>query len=40
MKLQFFHVKDLCILMERVIEEKPRLISECGNVEPVTIKTG
>lgn len=23
MKLQFFHVKDLCILMERVIEEKP-----------------
>ncbi len=39
MKLQFFHVKDLCILMERVIEEKPEThIMNVGNVEPVTIK--
>ena len=37
MKLQFFHVKDLCILMERVIEEKPEThIMNVGNVEPVT----
>ena len=39
MKLQFFHVKDLCILMERVIEEKPEThIMNVGNVESVTIK--
>ncbi len=39
MKLQFFHVKDLCILMERIIEEKPEAhIMNVGNVEPVTIK--
>ncbi len=39
MKLQFFHVKDLCILMERVIEEKPEThIMNVGNVEQVTIK--
>lgn len=39
MKLQFFHVKDLCIMMERVIEEKPEThIMNVGNVEQVTIK--
>lgn len=39
MKLQFFHVKDLCILMERIIEEKPEThIMNVGNVETVTIK--
>ena len=39
MKLQFFHVKDLCILMERIIEEKPEAhIMNVGNVEPVAIK--
>ena len=39
MKLQFFHVKDLCILMERIIEKKPEAhLMNVGNVELVTIK--
>ena len=39
MKLQFFHVKDLCILMERIIEKKPEThLMNVGNVEPVTIQ--
>ena len=39
MKLQFFHVKDLCILMERIIEKKPEThLMNVGNVELVTIK--
>lgn len=39
MKLQFFHVKDLCRLMEVIIKEKPKEhILNVGNVETVYIK--
>lgn len=39
MKLQFFHVKDLCRLMEVIIKEKPEEhILNVGNVEAVSIK--
>ena len=39
MKLQFFHVKDLCRLMEVIIKEKPEEhILNVGNVETVSIK--
>ena len=39
MKLQFFHVKDLCKLMEVIIEEKPEdHILNVGNVETISIK--
>lgn len=39
MKLQFFHVKDLCRLMEIIIREKPaEHILNVGNVEAVSIK--
>lgn len=39
MKLQFFHVKDLCRLMEVIIEEQPEEhIFNVGNAEPVSIK--
>ncbi|MCR4651246.1 MAG: NAD-dependent epimerase/dehydratase family protein [Lachnospiraceae bacterium] len=39
MKLQFFHVKDLCKLMEVIINEKPENhILNVGNVEAVSIK--
>lgn len=39
MKLQFFHVKDLCRLMEVIIREKPEdHILNVGNKESVSIK--
>ncbi len=39
MKLQFFHVKDLCRLIEVIIETKPtEHIFNVGNVEAVSIK--
>ena len=39
MKLQFFHVKDLCRLMQVIIETKPsEHIMNVGNVEIVSIK--
>lgn len=39
MKLQFFHVKDLCRLMEVIIKEKPEEhILNVGNAEAVSIK--
>ena len=39
MKLQFFHVKDLCRLMEVIIKDKPEEhILNVGNVEAVSIK--
>lgn len=39
MKLQFFHVKDLCRLMEVIIKDKPQeRILNVGNVEAVSIK--
>ena len=39
MKLQFFHVKDLCRLIEVIIRKKPKEhILNVGNVEAVTIK--
>lgn len=39
MKLQFFHVKDLCRFMEKIIETKPtEHILNVGNVEAVSIK--
>ncbi len=39
MKLQFFHVKDLCKLMEVIIKEKPEEhILNVGNAETVSIK--
>ena len=39
MKLQFFHVKDLCRLMEVIIKDKPQEhILNVGNVEAVSIK--
>ena len=39
MKLQFFHVKDLCRLMETIIKENPKEhILNVGNAEAVSIK--
>lgn len=39
MKLQFFHVKDLCRLMEVIIKDKPdEHILNAGNKEAVSIK--
>ena len=39
MKLQFFHVEDLCRLMEIIINEKPdEHILNVGNAESVTVK--
>lgn len=39
MKLQFFHVKDLCRLMEVIINEKPEEhIYNVGNAETVSVK--
>ena len=39
MKLQFFHVKDLCSLMEVIMKEKPgEHILNVGNAEVVSIK--
>ncbi len=39
MKLQFFHVKDLCRLMEVIIREKPEEhIMNVGNTEAISIK--
>ena len=39
MKLQFFHVKDLCGLMEVIIKEKPEShILNVGNAETVSVK--
>lgn len=39
MKLQFFHIEDLCKLMEVIIKEKPEEhILNVGNVETVSIK--
>lgn len=39
MKLQFFHVRDLCGLMETIMNEKPsEHIMNVGNIEPVTIR--
>ena len=39
MKLQFFHVRDLCNLMELIMNEKPEdHILNVGNVETVSIK--
>ena len=39
MKLQFFHVKDLCGLMEVIIRNKPdEHIFNVGNIEAVSIK--
>lgn len=39
MKLQFFHVKDLCGVMEAIIREKPEdHILNVGNTETVSIK--
>lgn len=39
MKLQFFHVKDLCRLMEALMEEKPEEhIFNVGNAETVSVK--
>ena len=39
MKLQFFHVKDLCGLMEVIIETKPAdHIMNVGNVDAISIK--
>ena len=39
MKLQFFHVKDLCKLMEVIINEQPEdHILNVGNVEAISIK--
>lgn len=39
MKLQFFHVKDLCRLMEVVVKEKPEEhILNVGNAEAVSVK--
>ena len=38
MKLQFFHVKDLCKVMEGIIEKKPKMhVFNVGNKEAVTI---
>ncbi len=39
MKLQFFHVKDLCRFMEKIIEVKPKNhIFNVGNKEVITIR--
>ncbi|MGN0350862.1 MAG: NAD-dependent epimerase/dehydratase family protein [Roseburia sp.] len=39
MKLQFFHVEDLCRFMDRLLEEKPKEhIFNVGNEETVTIR--
>ena len=39
MKLQFFHVRDLCRMMERILEKKPaEHIYNVGNPETVSIK--
>ncbi len=38
MKLQFFHVKDLCGLMEVIIIIKDEHIFNVGNIEAVSIK--
>ena len=39
MKLQFFHVKDLCGIMEKIIETKPSVhILNVGNEKAVSIK--
>lgn len=39
LKLQFFHVKDLCRLMETIIKEKPQEhIFNVGNAETVSVK--
>ncbi|MDO5774833.1 MAG: NAD-dependent epimerase/dehydratase family protein [Spirochaetales bacterium] len=39
MKLQFFHVKDLCRIIEKIIETKPaEQILNVGNEQPISIK--
>ena len=39
MKLQFFHVRDLCRIMERIMDTRPGThIMNVGNLTPVTIK--
>ena len=39
MKLQFFHVKDLCRIIEKIIKTKPvEHILNVGNEQPVSIK--
>ena len=39
MKLQFFHVKDLCRLMETILEKQPpEHVMNVGNWESVTIR--
>lgn len=39
MKLQFFHVKDLCRLIETIIKERPEdHILNVGNVDSVSVK--
>lgn len=39
MKLQFFHVKDLCKVMQAIIETKPsEHIMNVGNARPISIK--
>lgn len=39
MKLQFFHVKDLCRIMEKIIGSRPSVhIYNVGNDQPVTIR--
>lgn len=39
MKLQFFYVKDLCRIMEKIVEEKPcEHILNVGNPESITVK--
>lgn len=39
MKLQFFHVRDLCRMIQKIIETKPSChIFNCGNTEAVTVR--
>lgn len=39
LRLQFFHVEDLCRLMEGIIREKPEAhIMNCGNAETVSVR--
>ncbi len=39
MKLQFFHVADLCRLMERILQKHPaQHILNCGNKDTVTVR--
>ena len=39
MPLQFFHVRDLCRLTERILAEKPtQRVLNCGNPEPVSVR--